>query len=74
MFAIACLRADLGFLAYLEAAAVALQQSANGILHSLTHMHVLQLDYSAKKKNDVKLQEAYSEAVKAVGNAVSSLA
>ena len=37
-------------------------------------MHVLQLDFSARKKNDVKLQEAYAEAVKAVGNAVSSLA
>lgn len=41
----------------------------------ISHMlHVLQLDWSARKKNDAKLQNAYSEAVKAVGNAVSSLA
>ena len=66
---IACAKADA-----FDTVAPALQQSANGTSRGLTHMHVLQLDFSARKKNDVKLQEAYAEAVKAVGNAVSSLA
>ncbi len=33
----------------------------------------MQLDFSARKKNDSKLQEAYAVAVKAVGDVVSNL-
>ncbi len=34
----------------------------------------MQLDFSARKKNNSKLQEAYAQAVQAVGDVVSKLA
>ncbi|KAL3136794.1 hypothetical protein ABBQ38_005507 [Trebouxia sp. C0009 RCD-2024] len=63
---------DLNKIAQAQGDKAARKQSAQ--LQRAAMDSLAQLDYSARRKNDVKLQEAYSEAVKAVGDAVSSLA